>query len=193
LYQVICAISVVPRNIPDMGMKKTATPATPVANTAGHSRFGDNLRAERERRGWSLARLATELEAFGVKMYASGLHKTELGEREVKAVEIVALAQLFGTTTDVLLGLRQATERTREMEIRTLVDRIDAAAISGIHVVMEVSILAKAFEKLEPLSPAENRLRESLTAAAQTLSDAHKSLSRLDGMSEVKKQLKGAI
>lgn len=71
------------------------------------NRLRERLRAERERRGWTQAHMAMLLSHdAGDGVIATTVAKIEAGDREVRIVELDAYAQLFGMTTDALLGRR---------------------------------------------------------------------------------------
>ncbi|OBF98874.1 helix-turn-helix domain-containing protein [Mycolicibacter sinensis] len=69
------------------------------------NRFRERVSHERKLHGWSQAELAKMLTAKGIRgVYATTVAKIESGERAVRINEAAALADLFSTTTDALLG-----------------------------------------------------------------------------------------
>lgn len=69
------------------------------------SRFGDWLKAERTKRGWSQPQLAKMMSARGIApMHATTIAKIEAASRSVRINEAVALADLFEVSLDWLLG-----------------------------------------------------------------------------------------
>ncbi|WP_164546404.1 helix-turn-helix domain-containing protein [Corynebacterium hylobatis] len=71
--------------------------------------FGDNVRVEREKNGWSRLELQRRLEKSGATFHATTLRRIETGEQEPRLSEALALAsaldvplvQLIGTTEGV--------------------------------------------------------------------------------------------
>lgn len=68
-------------------------------------RFRDNVRHERKRRGWSCAEVANDLRDRGFPhIVASTVSKIESGDRAVRIDEAAGFADLFGVSTETLLG-----------------------------------------------------------------------------------------
>jgi transcriptional regulator with XRE-family HTH domain len=75
------------------------------SKTAVENRFRDNVRHERKRRGWSCAEVSEELRNRGLPhIVPSTISKIESGDRAVRIDEAAGFADLFGTSTDTLLG-----------------------------------------------------------------------------------------
>jgi transcriptional regulator with XRE-family HTH domain len=75
------------------------------AETSVEKRLRERVSAERSRRNWSQAELSKRLRAKGLRhIIPSTVAKIETGARAVRAVEVNALADLFGVTVDNLLG-----------------------------------------------------------------------------------------
>lgn len=73
-------------------------------------RFREELRTARVRAGWSQAQLAEVCnERYGMGIHGSGIAKIEAGDRDVRIGELAAFADLFGASTDAMLG-RQSGE-----------------------------------------------------------------------------------
>jgi len=70
-----------------------------------YTELGDRVRQERVRRGLSQADLSAAMRAAGARTGQTALSRIEMGNRKVKLVEVVALADLFNMTTDALLPL----------------------------------------------------------------------------------------
>lgn len=72
------------------------------------SRFGARIRVEREVKKWSQAELAQRVSALGVPMHPTTITKIESRDqdrpRSIRLDEAYALAQVFGTSIDALLG-----------------------------------------------------------------------------------------
>ena len=75
--------------------------------------FSKRLRAEREQRGWSQADMAKRLSAKDIPMHWTTIAKIEAGDRSVRIVEAVGIADLFDVPLDALLG-RSADPRNDE-------------------------------------------------------------------------------
>lgn len=57
------------------------------------------------RAGWSQERLADVAnERYALGIHASGIAKIEAGDRDVRITELAAFADLFGASTDAMLG-----------------------------------------------------------------------------------------
>lgn len=67
-------------------------------------RFSQQVRAERERRGWTQSEMAKMLSDRGIAMHWTTVAKIEKGDRSVRIDEAAAIAELFGASVDVLLG-----------------------------------------------------------------------------------------
>lgn len=68
-------------------------------------RFGEWLRAERVRRGWTQPQLADMLNDRGIApMHTTTIAKIESAGRSVRINEAVAVADLFGASLDWVLG-----------------------------------------------------------------------------------------
>jgi transcriptional regulator with XRE-family HTH domain len=102
------------------------------------SYFGKQVRAERERRGWTQEELAKRLTAKGIDTYASTVAKIESEKkpRAVRLAEATAIADLFEVSLDSLLGRRVGldddiayTLRLTEDTARRASDRIMATAM----------------------------------------------------------------
>lgn len=75
------------------------------SQTAVENRFRDNVKHERKRRGWSCAEVSEELRNRGLPhIVPSTISKIESGDRAVRIDEAAGFADLFGTSTDTLLG-----------------------------------------------------------------------------------------
>lgn len=66
--------------------------------------FRKRLKAERAAKGWSQADLAKMLSDKGIPVHSTTIAKIEAGDREVRIDEAAAMADLFGTSVDALLG-----------------------------------------------------------------------------------------
>lgn len=70
-------------------------------------RFAEWLKAARAEAGLSQQKVTDALRAQGfANLHQSNFAKIERGERPVRLAEAVAMAELFGTTIDAVLGLR---------------------------------------------------------------------------------------
>lgn len=142
-------------------------------------RFRQELRYERERRGWSQEHVAKLLAAKGFgQVYATTIAKIEAGDRAVTIAEAAAIAGLFGVSLDVMLG--------RSVELATdvtyLVDGLrDAARRAEDHL---NAILTELGEKNDVLSAFEfdgcANLRSHLEQAVGPLRAARFALRNID-------------
>src|SRR5258705_8927715 len=79
--------------IPNMGKNERAA-----------AYFRKQVRAERERRGWSQSQVAELLRGKGFRVHTTTIAKIEAGDRAVPIDEASAIADVFGTSLDRLLG-----------------------------------------------------------------------------------------
>jgi transcriptional regulator with XRE-family HTH domain len=76
------------------------------------ARFAEWLKAARTEAGMSQQKVADALRAQGFTVFRqSAIAKIEGGNRPVLLTEAVAMAELFGTTLDVALGLKPTPQR----------------------------------------------------------------------------------
>ncbi len=94
--------------------------------------FSNRLKTEREQRGWSQAEMAKMLRDNGIEpMHWTTVAKIEKGTRSVRIDEAAGIADLFGTSVDVMLG-RGAKQRVDL--IHTLSAVVDTAYRSATQV-----------------------------------------------------------
>jgi transcriptional regulator with XRE-family HTH domain len=133
-------------------------------------RFGENLRAARERREISQDRLASLMTDRGYSWYASTVYKTEHGERTVGFHEAEDLADILGVTTDrfawatpeaaAVMLMSGTTGRLREAWHRV------AEATARLHVTRaaaEQSVAEYGDSKYERVRDSARGLAEELT------------------------------
>jgi transcriptional regulator with XRE-family HTH domain len=70
------------------------------------TRFRQRVKAERNRRGWTQTELAEKLSASGIHAQWSSIAKLESGARGVRLDEAAAIADIFGTSLETLMGRR---------------------------------------------------------------------------------------
>jgi transcriptional regulator with XRE-family HTH domain len=76
------------------------------------SGFGQRLKAERERRGWTQPQMADMLSDKGIRpMHPTTVAKIEAGDRSVRINEAVGIADLFQVSVDSLLGRKPWAQR----------------------------------------------------------------------------------
>lgn len=87
------------------------------------TRFRERVFAERKRRDWSQADVATMLRDKGIQsIYPTTIAKIESGERAVRIDEASALADIFEVSLDTLLGRSAAPNNDDMYALRALVD-----------------------------------------------------------------------
>jgi transcriptional regulator with XRE-family HTH domain len=85
------------------------------------SRFGERLKAERERRRWTQPKMADLLSEKGIApMHATTIAKIEAGSRSVRINEAVGIADLFEMSVDALLGRQEPDDTTFAFALVTL-------------------------------------------------------------------------
>ena len=81
--------------------------------------FGENLKIQREQRGWTQEQLAAKLRAVGVQAHWSTIGKIENGDRSVRVDEAAAIADLFdGMSIDALVGRKAVGEGDKIFALR---------------------------------------------------------------------------
>jgi transcriptional regulator with XRE-family HTH domain len=94
--------------------------------------FSEALKEERKRRDWSQGQLQKMLADKGVHLHSTTIAKIEKGERSVRIDEAAAIAELFDTSVDALLG-RQPDDTTLTFAMMTLLDYIGDAEKEMVH------------------------------------------------------------
>lgn len=93
---------------------------------AASERFRQKLKTERTDRGWSQTKLAQEMTRVrGVRAHQNTIAKIETGERSVSIAEAAAIAEVFGISTDRLLGRRARPQSDRDFALRRLQQSIE--------------------------------------------------------------------
>lgn len=134
----------------------------------------------RDSRGWSMAAMAELLNAKGLKTYPTTIAKIEAGDRTVQVDELVAYAEIFDVSTDLLLGHTSTGAGDKTAQVGKLLEQMKRAmwAIQST----EVALTDAANDLVgHELTPAENTLCvgagmvcEALALAATTLERATK-------------------
>jgi transcriptional regulator with XRE-family HTH domain len=92
------------------------------------SYFGKQVKAERERRGWSQSHMAKLLKDKGFSTYTTTIHKIETDQRPVPVDEAGAIADLFGVSLDRLLGRDLGPERDLAYSLQAIAQTAQQAA-----------------------------------------------------------------
>jgi hypothetical protein len=154
------------------------------SQTAVENRFRDNVRHERKRRGWSCAEVSEELRNRGLPhIVPRPISHIESGDRAVRIDEAAGFADLFGTSTDTLLGrpsggadlmwaLSKLSSNAHKMinEVSSLQQRLGAD-------LRDVLDYAERSKKQDDVAVTVNAVK----AANATLGSAREALIRLAG------------
>lgn len=133
--------------------------------------FGEAVRKERDDKGWTQPQMAEQL-----GMHPTTLAKIEKGDRSVRIVEAVAIADLFGVSLDRLLGRRAGIAN----EVADIVGNLQHAAgravadVAGIHSDVQgwFNELGEVeFDGSRRLQKAGGRALKALTEAQAALYD----------------------
>jgi transcriptional regulator with XRE-family HTH domain len=94
--------------------------------------IGNRIRELRERQGWTQEDLVEKLKAYE-RVERSTLAKWETGRQDFKTKHIIALAEIFGVTSDYLLGI-SATPST-DLNIKSICDYtgLDEETVDFLH------------------------------------------------------------
>ena len=143
--------------------------------TLAENRFRERVRQERIHRKWSQADLANRLQRKGLdQVYPTTVAKIESGDRAVRISEATALADLFGTSVDMLLG-RMAQKNDARLAARLLLDAVGQASWQVD------SVEATVRERLAELAVFEQQgwelgFRSACEVACDRLTDAGNAL-----------------
>lgn len=104
------------------------------------SRFGERLKAERERRRWTQPQMADLLSDRGIApMHATTIAKIEAGSRSVRINEAVGIADLFDVSLDSLLGRKPGAQRSElTYRLRVLRDNTEKSAAQVARIEMSI-------------------------------------------------------
>ena len=94
--------------------------------------IGNRIRELRENQGWTQEDLVEELKTYE-RVERSTLAKWETGRQDFKTKHIIALAEIFGVTSDYLLGL--SSTPSTDPNIKAVCDYtgLDEAAVEFLH------------------------------------------------------------
>jgi len=135
--------------------------------------FRNRLRTERGNRGWSQADIAKMLSDKGIRMHWTTVAKIEAGERSVRIDEATAIADLFETSLDALLGRNVERGTDLAYTLRAVLNTArqssqQAAAIADALGLSLDDLDALEFDGRERLD-AEMRAAQNVLAEAQTI------------------------
>jgi transcriptional regulator with XRE-family HTH domain len=137
--------------------------------------FSKQLRAERERRGWTQAEVAKMLSDKDISMHWTTIAKIEKGDRSVRIDEAAGIADLFEVSVDSLLGRRVRQESDLAYTLRGLFDTVRQSSqqIAGIANTLSerlVDLSLFEFEGRDTLESEGNKALVALQVALQLLS-----------------------
>ncbi len=150
------------------------------------ARFADNLRRQRESRGWSQGDLARGMQEAGWRnFHQTTVSRIEKGERPIRLGEAKALAEVFHLSLEVLL--RPSREAVLAEQLRQFTNRADRA-FSGItettrsflNVQSALEILLEGADVLEsaPIPALDADYNPTLDYYSRTLRRARATLRR---------------
>jgi transcriptional regulator with XRE-family HTH domain len=150
-------------------------------------RFGDRLKAERERRGWTQPELAMMLSDKGIEpMHATTIAKIEAARRSVRINEAVGIADLFGVSLDSLLGLKWRPKGDDiDYALRVL---HDAARQSAYHARLAADGLDKQLRELDNVPSdldADDELRPLLGEAEVAAIELQRMHEKVEGIAQM--------
>jgi transcriptional regulator with XRE-family HTH domain len=125
--------------------------------------FGERLRAERERHGWTQADMVKLLDAQGVGLHWTSLAKIEKGTRSVRIDEAKAIADVLELSVDSMLGRKAALEDEAAQALRGV---LDAARQAQVQMVLAMRPLADRLKDMAMLEFEGHReLKSDIDAA----------------------------
>jgi transcriptional regulator with XRE-family HTH domain len=92
------------------------------------NQFRKRLRLEREAHHWTQAQLAELLDRRGIPMHWTSVAKIENGQRSVRIDEAAAIADLFNTSVDSLLGRNVDQDAEVEYMVRSITSTAERSA-----------------------------------------------------------------
>jgi transcriptional regulator with XRE-family HTH domain len=146
--------------MPKMGTKQLAR--TELRNT---------LFRLRDSRGLTMARMADLLSTKGLTVYATTIAKIESGSRAVQIDELVAYAEIFDVSIDMLLGHTSTGAGDKSALVRKLLDQLERS----LWVIQSSRVaLSDAASDLDgyDLTPAESLLHLGTEVVCAALADA---------------------
>lgn len=137
--------------------------------------FGQQLKKQRQLRGWTQPQLAAMLIDKGVSpMHATTIAKIEAAQRSVRINEAVAIADLFSVSVDSLLGRQEPDDTTFFFAMTVLQAYVDDAVgkireVQGVYSDIDDQIDGVAerfdFACIEGLRAAAREMDSQLMAA----------------------------
>lgn len=118
------------------------------------TQFGETIRRERERRFWTQGKVAELVRDRGIGCHNTTIAKLEAGERPARIDEIVALADVFEVSLDVLLDRKVSKVNDADFALRQLFDDAERALP---YVEVAHSFLSNASRNLVALNPPNRR------------------------------------
>lgn len=149
--------------------------------------FRRRLKSERERRDWSQADMANLLSEKGIAVHPTTIAKIEAGDRAVRVDELNAIADLFGTSVDALLGRSPAGSdlvwfASRLLSLaRNTAESVGNVSESIADELQEVRYYAE-FDADGPEAEKVDGLCRATETALSALSEARHALSALGDM-----------
>lgn len=136
-------------------------------------RFGERLKAERDARGWSQPHLVELLEAQGISWHVSTVAKIEGGNRAVRIIEAVAMADVFGVPLDTLMGRTVGpADADLTVALRVLRDTAQHSADQALDVGREIKQQARTIVGSFEFDAIED-LRKLADTACRRLDSAY--------------------
>lgn len=138
--------------------------------------FGQHLKAERERRGWTQPQMADMLaDRCAQQFHGTTVAKIEAGTRSVRINEAVALAEVFDMTLDALVGRTQPDDTTLTFAMVNLsnyAQEAQGAILRAQHTTTDITeILEDVAERFD--LPHTEELQEATRDMAEQLERAH--------------------
>lgn len=112
--------------------------------------FGRNVRAARERKGWSQRELASALQKHGLKLDPSAVTRIERGAREAKLREAVAIAECLSVDLRELVTAEAHDPWSVAIDLRR---QAEACLHTGWVALAQFGILVQALTSLLEVSP----------------------------------------
>lgn len=140
-------------------------------NKLASTELRNTLHRLRKDRGWSMAALAEMLRTKGLTAYPTTIAKIEAGDRAIQIDELVALAELFEVSIDMLLGHSTGRSQDKAFQMSTLVD---AEQQSLWQLSTTERTLRQAVTNVDSfkLNANERTLRDGCEAACDAMVDA---------------------
>ncbi len=135
--------------------------------------MGKRIRDERRGRDWTQAELANLLRDTGLGVYPTTIAKIEAGERAPRIEEIVAIADVFEVSLDMLVD-RQPVAKDVDFALRALIEQSERALPDLESTRVALSAATNTLAALEPRGRRAKDWLKACGAVCEALATARR-------------------